>query len=208
MEKYEKGPTLGQGTFGVVFQARNKETGQIVAIKKIRLGEAREGINMTALREIKLLRGAGEPVHCAASGRISPQAQRQPGVRVHGERFGGHHQGPQHRSVSVGCEGIHADGAGSSGLLSFSLGAPQGYQAQQLLADCHGGDEAGRFGLSRVFGQPDAKYTDQGVFTMVQSSRTAVWQYIVTALLWTSGAWVASLLSCSCGSHGCRETAT
>lgn len=32
------------------------QTGKVVAIKKIRLGKAKEGVNVTALREIKLLR--------------------------------------------------------------------------------------------------------------------------------------------------------
>ena len=32
------------------------QTGQIVAIKKIRLGKYKEGVNFTALREIKLLK--------------------------------------------------------------------------------------------------------------------------------------------------------
>ncbi|CAK0783466.1 hypothetical protein CVIRNUC_006665 [Coccomyxa viridis] len=61
MEHYEKGEKLGQGQFGVVIKARHIETGQIVAIKKIHLGNAKEGINMTALREIKLLREIDNP---------------------------------------------------------------------------------------------------------------------------------------------------
>ena len=56
MEHYEKGPTLGEGTFGRVFAATDKRTGRRVAIKKIRMGKAKEGVNVTAIREIKFLR--------------------------------------------------------------------------------------------------------------------------------------------------------
>ena len=44
--------------FATVYKARNLETDEIVAVKKIKIGsreEARDGINRTALREIKLL---------------------------------------------------------------------------------------------------------------------------------------------------------
>ncbi len=44
--------------FATVYKARDKETGVIVAVKKIKFGnrtEAADGINRTALREIKLL---------------------------------------------------------------------------------------------------------------------------------------------------------
>ncbi|KAK6016091.1 hypothetical protein OSTOST_18430, partial [Ostertagia ostertagi] len=44
--------------FANVYKAKDKETGDFVAIKKIKLGsraEAKDGINRTALREIKLL---------------------------------------------------------------------------------------------------------------------------------------------------------
>jgi len=34
----------------------DRQTGKVVAIKKIRLGKAKEGVNVTALREIKLLK--------------------------------------------------------------------------------------------------------------------------------------------------------
>jgi len=58
--RYERIKFLGEGTFATVYKARdlNDPTGRVVAIKKIKLGnrtEARDGINRTALREIKLL---------------------------------------------------------------------------------------------------------------------------------------------------------
>ncbi|KAI1730481.1 protein kinase domain-containing protein [Ditylenchus destructor] len=56
--RYEKIKHLGEGQFANVYQAKDLETGTIVAIKKIKLGsrhEARDGVNRTALREIKLL---------------------------------------------------------------------------------------------------------------------------------------------------------
>ena len=56
MDNYEKGPTLGEGTFGRVFRATDRRTGRLVAIKKIRMGKAKEGVNVTAIREIKFLK--------------------------------------------------------------------------------------------------------------------------------------------------------
>lgn len=44
--------------FATVYKARDVKTDKIVAVKKIKLGsrlEAQDGINRTALREIKLL---------------------------------------------------------------------------------------------------------------------------------------------------------
>lgn len=37
------------------------QTGQVVAIKKIRIGKQKEGVNFTALREIKLLKELKDP---------------------------------------------------------------------------------------------------------------------------------------------------
>ncbi|XP_066148397.1 cyclin-dependent kinase 7 [Euwallacea fornicatus] len=56
--RYEKIEFLGEGQFATVYKARDVETDRIVAVKKIKLGtreEAQDGINRTALREIKLL---------------------------------------------------------------------------------------------------------------------------------------------------------
>ena len=61
MEKYEVIKALGQGTWGVVHMAKQKSTGRLVALKKIKSERPEEGINFTAIREIKLLREFKHP---------------------------------------------------------------------------------------------------------------------------------------------------
>ena len=54
--KYEKIKKIGEGAYGMVYQAKNKQTGEIVALKKIRLASVEEGIPSTTIREIALLK--------------------------------------------------------------------------------------------------------------------------------------------------------
>lgn len=39
MQKYEKLEKIGEGTYGTVFKGRNRENLEIVALKRVRLGE-------------------------------------------------------------------------------------------------------------------------------------------------------------------------
>jgi len=61
MEKYNKIDKLGEGTYGVVHRAINRETGEIVALKIIRLESEDEGVPCTAIREISLLKELNHP---------------------------------------------------------------------------------------------------------------------------------------------------
>lgn len=57
MEAFTKIEKIGEGTYGVVYKAKNQHTGELVALKKIRLETETEGVPSTALREISLLKG-------------------------------------------------------------------------------------------------------------------------------------------------------
>jgi len=61
MEKYTKIDKLGEGTYGIVYKAKNRETGEIVALKRIRLDSEDEGVPCTAIREISLLKELKHP---------------------------------------------------------------------------------------------------------------------------------------------------
>lgn len=47
---------IGEGTYGQVYKARDKRAGVLVALKKVRLENEKEGFPVTAVREIKILR--------------------------------------------------------------------------------------------------------------------------------------------------------
>ena len=55
-QKYIKTSKLGEGTYGIVFRAKDQKGQEIYALKKIRLQAEEEGIPSTAIREISLLK--------------------------------------------------------------------------------------------------------------------------------------------------------
>ncbi|KZV53755.1 cyclin-dependent kinase C-2-like [Dorcoceras hygrometricum] len=56
VECFEKLEQIGEGTYGQVYMAKEKDTGEIVALKKIRMDNEKEGFPITAIREIKILK--------------------------------------------------------------------------------------------------------------------------------------------------------
>ncbi|CAO3570235.1 unnamed protein product [Mortierella alpina] len=61
MDKYQKIEKLGEGTYGIVYKAQNRETNDVVALKRIRLDNEEEGVPCTAIREISLLKELKQP---------------------------------------------------------------------------------------------------------------------------------------------------
>ncbi|XP_057313163.1 cyclin-dependent kinase 1-like [Hydractinia symbiolongicarpus] len=56
LEAYQKIEKIGEGTYGVVYKARDRTTNEFVALKKIRLECDDEGCPSTAVREISILK--------------------------------------------------------------------------------------------------------------------------------------------------------
>jgi len=61
MEKYIKLEKIGEGTYGIVYKAKDKKSSELLALKKIRLEAEDEGIPSTAIREISLLKQLQHP---------------------------------------------------------------------------------------------------------------------------------------------------
>ena len=55
---------IAEGTYGVVFRAEDKASGEICALKKLKMEKEREGFPITSLREVvTLLKGKQYNIH-------------------------------------------------------------------------------------------------------------------------------------------------
>jgi cyclin-dependent kinase 12/13 len=61
VEKYEKVKCIGSGTYGCVYEAKHKETGEVVALKKIKTLTETDGVPITTIREIMALKSLQHP---------------------------------------------------------------------------------------------------------------------------------------------------
>jgi len=61
MDRFKRLEKVGEGTYGVVYKAQDVNSGDILALKKIRLDAEDEGIPSTAIREISLLKQLQHP---------------------------------------------------------------------------------------------------------------------------------------------------
>ncbi|KXS13683.1 cyclin-dependent kinase 10 [Gonapodya prolifera JEL478] len=56
VDSYDKLNRLGEGTYGIVYRAQNKATGEIVALKMIRMESETDGLPLSSLREVSILK--------------------------------------------------------------------------------------------------------------------------------------------------------
>ncbi|GBF90178.1 cyclin-dependent kinase [Raphidocelis subcapitata] len=155
MDKYEKGVVLGHGTFGSVYKATHKETGQVVAIKKI------NGIDMTALREIKLLKELRSP-HIVSLLDVFPHKRKLTMVFEFMD---------SDLEALIKAKGIVLSPANIKAYMQLLLRAlahchacwvvHRDIKPNNMLVDGNGGFKLADFGLARIYGSPDGRLTNQ-----------------------------------------------
>ncbi|KAJ9067488.1 serine/threonine protein kinase, CMGC, CDC2/CDK sub [Entomophthora muscae] len=166
-EEYAFDRKLGEGTFGEVHKGRHLKTSKVVALKRILMHNEKEGIPITAIREIKILKALSHPNILSLLDIIF----------VKGEQFG-----PNRASIYMVTPFMDHDLSGliENPKVRFSLPQIKCYMKQlfegifylhnnnilhrdiktaNLLINNDGILKVADFGLSRPCESPDAEYT-------------------------------------------------
>lgn len=61
VDEFERLIKIDEGTYGVVFRARDKKSEEVVTLKKVKMEKKREGFPLTSLREINILLSCHHP---------------------------------------------------------------------------------------------------------------------------------------------------
>lgn len=154
---------LGEGTYGVVYKAKDKVTGEIVALKKIRLEKEDDGVPSTAIREISLLKGLKHPNIVELKEVLYTEDRLylvfeyceydlKKYMRAHGGPLPLHEVKSFTYQILQGINFCHAHRVMHRDL-----------KPQNLLIDTKGNLKLADFGLARAFGLPVKTYTHEVV---------------------------------------------
>uniref|UniRef100_A0A8D3AEJ4 Cyclin-dependent kinase 7 n=1 Tax=Scophthalmus maximus TaxID=52904 RepID=A0A8D3AEJ4_SCOMX len=203
-KRYEKLDFLGEGQFATVYKARDKTTDTIVAIKKIKVGhrtEAKDGINRTALREIKLLQELHHP-NIIGVGKHSSCQRLLSAIWLHSSLF----------VFDLLSKVIIKDTSlvlTPANIKAYILMTLQGLEymhhhwvlhrdlkPNNLLLDGNGVLKLADFGLAKSFGSPNRAYTHQVVTRWYRSPELlfGARMYGVGVDMWAVGCILAELL--------------
>ncbi|CAH0481375.1 unnamed protein product [Peronospora belbahrii] len=166
MERYqriEKGGSIGEGTYGVVYKSLDLKTKKVVALKRIRLETEDDGIPSTALREISVLRELEHPNIVSLLDCLQEDGKlflvfefMDMDLKRHMEHKTGKLESSQIKSflyqLLKGLAFSH-----SRGIMHRDL------KPQNLLVNTTGELKIADFGLARAFSLPIRKYTHEVV---------------------------------------------
>ncbi|KAG2235889.1 kinase-like domain-containing protein [Thamnidium elegans] len=196
---YQKISKIGEGTYGVVFKARQKETNKLVALKKIRLN-LQEGVPTTTIREVAILKEMNHENIVKLLDMIQRDATiylvfeysdvdlrrymdkvKRPGLTA------GHIKSFMHQLL----RGLHYCHAHR--ILHRDL------KPQNLLIDRHGRLTIADLGLSRAFGVPMRAYTHQVITLWYRAPEILLGchHYSTAVDMWSVGCIMAELMTFS-----------
>jgi len=199
MERYQKLDKVGEGTYGVVYRAKDKVTDEVVALKKTRLESEDEGVPSTAIREISLLRELNHPnvvnlkdvIHSDQKLYLVFEYLDQD-LKKYMEAVGKKMKPMLVKSymhqLLLGIDYCH-----KRRILHRDL------KPQNLLIDRQGNLKLADFGLARAFGVPIRTYTHEVVTLWYRSPEILLGgkQYATAVDIWSIGCIFAEMVSSS-----------
>ncbi|RPA84692.1 Pkinase-domain-containing protein [Ascobolus immersus RN42] len=207
-DDYQKLEKIGEGTYGVVYKARDKNhNNRLVALKKIRLEVEDEGVPSTAIREISLLKEMSDPNIVRLYNIVHED---------HGDEEG------EGRKLYLVFEFLDLDlkkymeaipkgtGMGDDIIKRFMSQLVEGVRychahrilhrdlkPQNLLIDKEGNLKLADFGLARAFGVPLRTYTHEVVTLWYRSPEILLGgrQYSTGVDMWSVGCIFAEMVN-------------
>jgi len=187
---------LGEGTYGQVYKARHRSTGNIVALKKMKIDSEEEGVPSTALREVALLRALDHEnvvrlfdVCCSPSKLILVFEFLENDLKKYMKAQG--RSGLNDRTVRSftfqlckGLEYCHANRVIHRDL-----------KPHNLLIDSHNRLKIADFGLARTFSLPVPKYTHEVITVWYRPPEILLGSqlYSLPVDMWSTGCILAEM---------------
>eukprot|EP00054_Salpingoeca_dolichothecata_P017291 m.103258 g.103258 ORF g.103258 m.103258 type:complete len:295 (-) comp22395_c0_seq1:31-915(-) len=197
MDKYLKTEKIGEGTYGTVYKAQVRATGDLVALKEIKLEAEDEGVPSTAIREISLLKELNHPNIV----RLVEVIHANKNLTLVFEFLD--RDLKRHMDISQG-------GLDPMLIKSYMYQLFKGIafshshrvlhrdlKPQNLLIDRHGSIKLADFGLARAFGIPVRTYTHEVVTLWYRAPEILLGtkQYACPVDIWSLGCIFAEMIT-------------
>ena len=196
LSKFDILEKVGEGTYGVVYKARDLETRETIAIKKIRFQHEDEGIPSTAVREVSLLKSLNHPNIVLLKEVIYnnenlnlifefSENDLKRLIKKHKEPLEKHRIKSFMRQMMEGLAYCHR-----RRIMHRDL------KPHNLLIDCNDRLQLADFGLARTFTLPIREYTHEVITLWYRSPEILLGQkiYSTPADIWSAGCIFAEMI--------------
>ncbi|GLD95621.1 hypothetical protein PINS_up004298 [Pythium insidiosum] len=202
MEKFQKVEKIGEGTYGIVYKARDLTTGRLVALKKIRLEADDEGVPSTAMREISLLKELStHPNVVHLHDVIHQQNKLYLVFEFVDQDLKKCLEGVPHRLELLQVKRYLYQLLAGIAFCHANRVLHRDLKPQNLLIDQYGNLKLADFGLARAFGIPIRSYTHEVVTLWYPRARDSAGREALLDAPLTRGPLAVSLPRWSTSSH-------
>ena len=169
-EQYDLKGKVGKGTFGEVWKAVARSTGQVVAIKEIKQQKGRDGVDQSAIDEIRLMQETRHPnilaLHEVFQGREGTLSLVLDFIQTDLDKIVKAKDMTQEPFVPMPPDEIKAYMQMFLSGVSYCHGnyiLHRDLKPANLLVGADGVLKLCDFGLARTYGSPNAKYSPQAI---------------------------------------------